>query len=326
MRRVISVLGGVTLAVMLALATPAFSQTPIAPTALPPEATAAPEQTAEPEATAELVSPTVTVGPAVSTTAPQPTRTFAPRPTPDPAVPVVRLQASVIEVYPHDTGSFTQGLLWNPDRQTFYESAGEYGKSNLREVSQSGEVLRQVDVPAVFFAEGLAQVGDRLIQLTWREGRALVYEAETFELIGTYTYETEGWGLCYDGSVLYMSDGTPNLYVRDPQTFEVLDVIPVTYLGQPVDYLNELECVNGKVWGNVWYTDVIIGIDPTTGAVDTVVDARGLLSPEVQMRLADGSVLNGIAYDPQEDVFYLTGKRWPSLFKVRFSPAGVQER
>lgn len=233
-----------------------------------------------------------------------------------PAPPDVMLPV-VLESYPHDSDSFTQGLVFNGE--TFYESAGLYGESDLREVViETGEVVRQVEVAPEFFAEGLALVEDKLIQITWQENTAFVYDAETFEQVGTFEYETEGWGLCYDGEVLYMSDGTPTLYTRDPETFELLAEVPLTFQGQLVADLNELECVDGKVWGNIWNTDFIVRIDPATGVIDGVVNAADLLTPEEVAGLANGAVLNGIAYDPEEAVFYITGKKWPRVFKVTF--------
>jgi glutaminyl-peptide cyclotransferase len=240
-------------------------------------------------------------------------------PTPTPEVEVTLFSVEVLEAYPHDTDSFTQGLVWNGE--TFYESAGLYGESDVREVERdSGEVLRQTPLADEFFAEGLAQVEDRLIQITWQENTAFVYDIETFEVVETFSYETEGWGLCYDGEVLYMSDGTPNLYTRDPQTFELLETVPVTFDGEPVGNLNELECVDGKVWGNIWQTDFIVRLDPATGNIDGVVNAADLLTPEQTADLGAGGVLNGIAYDPEDETFYITGKLWPALFKVRFVP------
>lgn len=265
------------------------TETPAAPEAtVEPEATAAPEVTAEPTPVFQLLIP------------------------------------EVIETYPHDADSFTQGLVWNDG--TFYESAGLYGQSNLREVDlATGEVLRRVDLAPEFFAEGLAQVGDQLIQITWQEQTAFVYDAETFEQVETFSYDTEGWGLCYDGEVLHMSDGTPTLYTRDPETFELLNEVPVTFRGEDILNLNELECVDGYVWGNIWQTDLIVRLDPTTGVIDRIVDAAELLTLNQRAQLGDpGAVLNGIAYDAEEEVFYLTGKLWPYLFKVRFVPAPTQ--
>ncbi len=247
-------------------------------------------------------------------TATPPAIAVTPTPMPDPQLFI----PEVIESYPHDADSFIQGLVWNGE--TFYESAGLYGESDLREVDPiTGEVLRQVDLAPEFFAEGLTLVDDKLIQITWQEHIAFVYDAETFEQVGTFEYDTDGWGLCYDGEVLYMSDGTPNLYTRDPQTFELLSQVPLTFQGELVPNLNELECVDGKVWGNIWQTDVIVRIEPSTGEIDGLVDARNLLSAEEVAGLAGGAVLNGIAYDPEAEVFYITGKKWPRLFKVTFT-------
>jgi glutamine cyclotransferase len=227
----------------------------------------------------------------------------------------------VLETYPHDSDAFTQGLVWTGNG-TFYESTGLYGESDLREVDiETGEVLRQVDVPEAFFAEGLAQVGDRLIQITWQENIAFVYDAATFEQIDSFTYETEGWGLCYDGERLIMSDGTSSLYFRDPQTFELLGQVTVlTPDLQPLVYLNELECVEGKVYANVWTTPLIVRIDPATGLIDGVALVQGLISDAERAADPQIDVLNGIAYDAATGDFYITGKRWPSLFKVRFVP------
>jgi glutaminyl-peptide cyclotransferase len=250
--------------------------------------------------------------------------TPAPTPTPRPADILV---PEVIADYPHDTGAYTQGLLLHDG--LFYESAGQYGESTLRQVDpETGEVLKQVDVPAEYFAEGLALVEDRLIQITWREQTAFVYDLETFEQVGVFEYEGEGWGLCYDGQQLFMSDGTDTLTIRDPQTFEATDerlislegrpVSEWAFRGRPLSLLNELECVDDWIYANIWYSDLIFQIDKNSGEVKAIIFAGDLLTDEERSALADDSVLNGIAYDPQKEVFYLTGKRWPRLFEVRF--------
>lgn len=221
----------------------------------------------------------------------------------------------VHEVYPHDPDSFTQGLVWHEG--TFYESAGLYTQSDVRQVDpETGEVLRQRDLPNTFFAEGLALVDDRLIQITWQEYTAFVYDRDTFEPVGEFTYDTEGWGLCYDGARLIMSDGTANLYFRDPQTFELLDTVEVRVAGQPQVYLNELECVGDRVYANIWTTDYILIIDPSNGRAEGVIYAGELLTPQEAAGGAD--VLNGIAYNPETERFYITGKKWPKLFEVTF--------
>ncbi|HEX7002581.1 MAG TPA: glutaminyl-peptide cyclotransferase [Trueperaceae bacterium] len=225
------------------------------------------------------------------------------------------LDALVLERLPHDSGAFTQGLLLHDG--LLYESTGLYGRSSLREVDpQSGEVLRIRALDPALFGEGLALVEDRLIQLTWRSGTALIYDLETFEPDGTFEYEGEGWGLCFDGESLWMSDGSATLFERDPRSFEVVDRVEVTLEGEPVTRLNELECVGEHVYANVWQTNEIVRVVKESGRVDAVVDASGLLSPQMRAVLSPDAVLNGIAYDPQRGRFLLTGKLWPAMFVV----------
>lgn len=229
---------------------------------------------------------------------------------------VLRLGVQVREVFPHDTNAFTQGLLWSEGR--LYESTGEYGESSLRRVEPvSGDVEKQVSLPADMFGEGLALVDDRLIQLTWQRGVALVYDLETFEEIDRYSYQGEGWGLCDDGYRLFMSNGTATLSLRNRDSFEEVDQLQVTLEGRPLGALNELECAEGWVYANVYQTDVIVRIDPQTGEVRAFINARDLLSPEEE---AAAEVLNGIAYRSDTSSFLLTGKYWPSMFEVEFTP------
>jgi glutaminyl-peptide cyclotransferase len=231
-----------------------------------------------------------------------------------------RLGVQVLNVYPHDTQAFTQGLLLHEGK--LYESTGLAGPSisSVREVEPStGQVIRRVNLPTPLFGEGLARVGERLIQLTWQDQVAFVYDLATFETLGQFNYDTEGWGLCRDGSRLIMSDGTPTLYYRDPTTFAVLGQIGVTLNGQPLAALNELECVGSLVYANVWLTDRIVAIDKDSGVVVAEIDASGLLT--LAERLA-ADVLNGIAHKPDTDTFLMTGKLWPKLFEVRLVPRG----
>jgi glutamine cyclotransferase len=165
------------------------------------------------------------------------------------------------------------------------------------------------------FGEGLAQVGDRLIQLTWREGVARVYDRETLEVVDEFSYDGEGWGLCLDGDRLVMSDGSDTLTFRDPETFEKTSTVSVAEGGTPVDKLNELECVDGQVYANVFNTNEIVIIDPDDGQITGRVDASGLLA---DVDAPDAGVLNGIAYIPDTGHFYLTGKNWPVIFEVNF--------
>ena len=236
-----------------------------------------------------------------------------------PVSPVPVLVPEVLESYPHDVDAFTQGLLLEGD--ALFESTGLYGSSSLREVDpETGEVLREEAVPGAYFAEGLALVGDRLIQLTWQKETAFVYDKETFESLGTFSYSGEGWGLCFDGAHLYMSDGSATISRRDAETFEVEGELEVTLRGEPLVFLNELECVDDTLYANVWQTDAIVEIDKESGRVVAAVDASGLLSEEEREGLRDGAVLNGIAYDRESETFLITGKLWPKLFRVRFVP------
>lgn len=233
-------------------------------------------------------------------------------PTPAPA----NLKVQVVRAYPHDRHAFTQGLIWRDG--ILYESTGLVGRSSLRKVDlATGAVKQQVAVADPFFAEGLADVGNRLFQLTWQHGRVLVYDKNTLNRVGEMGYEGEGWGLCHDGAALVMSNGGDSLTFRDPKTFAVARTIKVTQAGRPVDRLNELECAGGQIFANVWMTDTIVRIDPATGAVTARIDAAGLLAPAERQGV---DVLNGIAHDPADDTFLITGKLWPKLFRVRFVP------
>lgn len=235
-----------------------------------------------------------------------------------PDIPV--LIPEVLNTYPHDSGAFTQGLLWFDG--LLYESTGQRGESSLRRVDiESGEPLEVVPLDDAIFAEGLEKVDDKLIQLTWTSEVAFVYDFETFEQIDTHTYEGEGWGLCYDGRYLFMSDSTSYLSVRDADTFELIFRGAVTAGGQtiPPQLLNELECVGDYVYANAWNTDLILQIDKFTGDVVAFIDTSALLTDEERSELDGGSVLNGIAYNPDSQTFFITGKRWSQMFEVVFS-------
>jgi glutaminyl-peptide cyclotransferase len=230
------------------------------------------------------------------------------------------LGLKVLAVHPHDPTCYTQGLVWHGGE--LYESCGQYGQSSLRRTDPAtGAVRQRVAVPANDFAEGLALVGERLLQLTWREGTALVYDRKSFGKTGELRYEGEGWGLCYDGKRLVMSDGSDRLTLRDPATFAVIGgmgELKVTREGVPVERLNELECVGDSIYANVWQTDEILRIDAATGRVTGSIDASGLLTP-VERETAD--VLNGIAWNPETRRFWITGKDWPKTFEVEIVPA-----
>jgi glutaminyl-peptide cyclotransferase len=235
--------------------------------------------------------------------------------TPTPGGPTaVRKRVEVVASHPHDRRAFTQGLLLHGG--SLFESTGLNGDSTVREVEPAtGRVLRSVPLERELFGEGLGLVEDRLVQLTWTSGIARIYELASFDVVGEWRYQGEGWGLCHDGERFVMSNGSARLTFRDDDTFAETGGVDVTLDGRPLAALNELECVDGKVYANVWRTDQIAEIDPATGVVTASIDASGLLS---ESERAGTDVLNGIAYDPANRTFYLTGKLWPRLFEVRF--------
>ena len=215
---------------------------------------------------------------------------------------------------PHDPLAYTQGL--ELDGEKLYESTGLPNQSTLREVDPvTGAVKRSVRLAESQFGEGITIVDDHIIQLTWQNGVALVYRLPDLVQTETFTYGGEGWGLCDDGSRLVMSDGSDQLFFRDRQTFEVLGSVPVRDANGPVTALNELECVDGLVYANVYQTDSIVRIYPSSGAVTAVIDASS-----IHPTGRDVGVMNGIAHDAAAGTFLLTGKNWPTLFEVRFIP------
>jgi len=228
-----------------------------------------------------------------------------------------RLRVRVIRTFDHDPRAFTQGLLFHEGK--LYESTGLVGFSSLRRVNpKTGAVEAKVPLEAALFGEGLARVGGQLYQLTWKEQRALVWDLESFKKEREFGYEGEGWGLCFDGKSLLMSDGSDRLVRRDPRTFEKTGELLVHSAGAPVDNLNELECVGDVVYANIWMKPLIARIDARTGEVTGWIDAARLLTPE---EYRDADVLNGIAHLPGSSRFIITGKRWPRYFEVEFAPA-----
>jgi glutaminyl-peptide cyclotransferase len=224
----------------------------------------------------------------------------------------------VITTFPHDTSSFTQGLVFASDGQ-LYESTGLQGESTLRRVDiATGQTLQRIDVPRQYFAEGLAMVGDELLQLTWQHKIGFVYDRATFKQKRTFSYKTEGWGITYDGTAnLVMSDGSDTLTFLDPKSFAFAKTLRVLDAGRPVGNLNELEWIEGEIWANVWMTDRIARISPNTGEVSAWVDLSTLFPAAQRMPPAD--VLNGIAYDKATRRIYITGKKWPRLYQITVS-------
>lgn len=231
-----------------------------------------------------------------------------------PADAVQHLRVEVLRRIPHDSKAFTQGLLWHDGK--LYESTGLYGESSLRRIDPiSGAVEKRIELPAKLFGEGLARVDDRLVQLTWKEGIARRYRLADFGLMGQWRYDGEGWGLCYDGHALVMSDGSAELTWRDPGSFAIERRVRVRMSGLPVTQLNELECAEGWIYANQLNSDAIYRIDPSSGRVVARIDASGLdPADEAQPE----RVLNGIAYDDTSHHFYLTGKKWSVLLEAIF--------
>ena len=225
---------------------------------------------------------------------------------------VERYKIEVVKAYPHDTGSYTQGLFWHDG--SLYESTGLNGKSTFRKVDlQSGQALTKLPFNKKYFVEGSVILGDKLYILTWTNKVVFIYDADTLEYRSTYSYPREGWGLTTDGKSLISSDGSSRIYFLTPELkFE--RSINVTLNGRAVRYLNELEWIDGRIWANVYTTDTIVIINPDTGIVEATVDCEGLL-PE-RLRTYDTDVLNGIAVDSEGRIF-LTGKNWPELYKVK---------
>jgi glutamine cyclotransferase len=223
----------------------------------------------------------------------------------------------VVATFPHDPTSFTQGLVFADGE--LYESTGLNGESSLRRVDlATGKTLQRIDVSPEYFAEGLALVGDELLQLTWQTHIGFVYDRKTFKQKRTFTYQTEGWGIAYDGtSRLVMSDGSDTLTFLDPKTLAVGKTLRIRDAGRAVPNLNELEWVEGEIWANVWQTDRIARISPNTGEVAAWIDLSTLY-PLVQ-RMPPADVMNGIAYDKASRRIFITGKKWPRLYQITVS-------
>ena len=230
---------------------------------------------------------------------------------------VVAVESLTVDVHrqiPHDPAAFTQGLLWWQGK--LFESTGRRGQSQLRRIDPAtGTVEHRVRIPVLFFGEGLAREGQRLVMLTWQAEQAFVFDLPGLDRLGTLSYRGEGWGLCHDGHRFVMSDGSDRLSFRDSESFAVAGQVAVTFEGAPLANLNELECVDGEVYANVFQRDTIVRIDPATGRVTARINAAGLRAAAGAER---ADVLNGIAYAPELDRFFVTGKLWPAMFEVSF--------
>lgn len=219
----------------------------------------------------------------------------------------------IVNTYPHDNNAFTQGLVYYEG--DFYEGTGLNGRSSLRKVDlETGQVLQSINLDDKYFGEGITLFEDKLIQLTWKAQTGFVYDRESFTKLQEFNYATDGWGLTHDDEYLIMSDGSDSLFFLDPVTFEEVKRIAVRDRDQPVKKLNELEYINGEIYANIWMSDRIARISPTSGQVLGWLDLSGL--KDSGLIFNRDAVLNGIAYDHQNDRLFVTGKLWSDLFEI----------
>jgi len=239
-----------------------------------------------------------------------------------PANRTAALGYTVLQVYPHDTTSFTEGLEWHDS--TLYESAGLNGQSKLVRVSlKDGRAIKKNVLGKEYFGEGITIFGNHIYQLTYREQKCFVYDIKTFAKTGEFNYEGQGWGMTHNDSSLIMDDSTNTLVFRDPKTFAVTKRVPVTGVptltdGSPAS-INELEFVDGFVYANVWLTNYLLKIDPATGNVVAQADFTDLYTRYISGTPGYDKVFNGIAYNSATKTFYVTGKNWPNLFEIKFN-------
>ena len=227
---------------------------------------------------------------------------------------VPRYGYQIVNIWPHDSNAFTQGLILMDGK--LLESTGQEGRSSLRSVElETGKILKKVDVPEPYFAEGIAVLNGKVYQLTWQHQLGFIYDLGTLERVGQFNYDGEGWGLTTDGKSLILSDGSNRLRFIDPASFRVTKTINVLDGAAPVRDLNELEFVQGEIYANVWHQNKIATIDPQTGRVNSWIDLTGMM-PKEELRDPE-AVLNGIAYDQASNKLFVTGKLWPRLFEIK---------
>jgi glutaminyl-peptide cyclotransferase len=227
------------------------------------------------------------------------------------------LSYEVIREFPHDSEAFTQGLLLSQGQ--WIESTGGFGTTSIRRLErETGKVLLKTDLPVEFFGEGAAEMDGKIYQLTWQNQQGFIYDAKSLRKLDDFRYQGEGWGLATDGISLIMSNGSNRLRFIDPKTFRVWRELPVSIRGKPVNFLNELEYIEGEIFANVWRTDKIIRINPKDGNVIGVIDLAGIDAKEIKRD--PEHVLNGIAYDPKTREMFVTGKCWPKIYQIRLVP------
>lgn len=224
---------------------------------------------------------------------------------------------SIIKTYPHDTGSFTQGLIIYKGQM--FEGTGEYGHSKLLRVDlNTGSIQQELRIPANFFGEGITILNDTIYQLTWKERKVFAYTLADFRKVKEYSINTEGWGITTNGSELIVSDGTNNLYYYNPTTFRLLKSQSVTDAGSLAFNLNELEYIDGFVYANKWQGSEIYKIDPENGKIVGKIDVTDIWN-KIKAKDSAADVPNGIAYDSTNNKIYITGKKWPELYEIQLS-------
>lgn len=228
------------------------------------------------------------------------------------------LNYTIVNTYPHDIGAYTQGLEFY--RDTLYEGTGQYGTSYLRKTDyKTGKVYKQINLDSKYFGEGITILNNKVYQLTWQNNEGYVYDADTFKKEKTFTYfkPIEGWGLTNDGKYLYQSDGTEKIWILDPTTLKEVDYINVYSYETKIKSVNELEWIDGKIYGNIYQKDAIAVINPKNGSVEGIINLADL--EKKITKLPDTDVLNGIAYNPKTKTIFVTGKNWDKMFEITVS-------
>ncbi|HNR66201.1 MAG TPA: glutaminyl-peptide cyclotransferase, partial [Atribacterota bacterium] len=224
------------------------------------------------------------------------------------------LSCEIVNIFPHDPEAFTQGLIW--DDGYLYESTGLYGSSSLRQVElKTGKAIKNIPLADNYFAEGITIFDDKIFLLTWREEMGFIYTRDTFQLLDTFSYPYEGWGITTDGDFLIISDGTPVLHFLDPKTLDEIKQVKVHDGLFLVNWINELEYIEGYIYANIWQSDRIAVIEPGTGKIVFWLDLYGILDNVQHHENVD--VLNGIAYDAENNRLFVTGKLWPAIFEIK---------
>lgn len=239
------------------------------------------------------------------------------------AQPIPKSGYQIVKRYPHDGKAFTQGLLFHEGM--LYESTGQYGQSTLRKVDiPTGKVLKKFDLSSDFFAEGIALIGDEIYQLTWRSQVGFVYSLKDFKFLREFRYAGEGWGLTYDGTNLYHSDGTHVIRVVEPKSYKTIRTISVYDENKkPLREINELEWVKGEIWANIWHSDQIgkpnhiARISPKDGKLLGWIDLSGISPADVKRD--EENTMNGVAYDSKNDRIFVTGKNWKNLYEIKLT-------